>query len=182
MAEINPVHPGEVLTHGPSMVDVVHQVLPRLPEHIRLIGPKEKVNTYDIIDVADVGLVYTTTVGMEMAMNGLPVLVAGQTHYRGRGFTIDPDSWVNYFKILGQILENPREHRLSREQVQAAWQYAYRFFFDYPRPFPWHLVRMWEDYRGRPLSAVLGEDCKHQYDRTFEYLVGKPLDWSKIGE
>ena len=176
------VHPGEVLTHGPSMMEVVHQVLPRLPEHIRLIGPKEKVNTYDIIDVADVGLVYTTTVGMEMAMSGLPVLVAGHTHYRGRGFTIDPDSWVTYFKILGQVLENPREHRLSREQVQAAWQYAYRFFFDYPRPFPWHLVRMWEDYRARPLSAVLGEDCKHQYDRTFEYLVGKPLDWSKIGE
>ena len=176
------VHPGEVLTHGPSMMNVVHQVLPRLPEHIRLIGPKEKVNTYDIIDVADVGLVYTTTVGMEMAMSGLPVLVAGHTHYRGRGFTIDPDSWVTYFKILGQVLENPREHRLSREQVQAAWQYAYRFFFDYPRPFPWHLVRMWEDYRARPLSAVLGEDCKHQYDRTFEYLVGKPLDWSKIGE
>ena len=176
------VHPGEVLTHGPSMMEVVHQVLPRLPEHIRMIGPKEKVNTYDIIDVADLGLVYTTTVGMEMAMNGLPVVVAGHTHYRGRGFTHDPESWVTYFKLLGQILENPSAYRLPREQIQLAWQYAYRFFFDFPRPFPWHLVRVWEDYHARPLATVLGEEGKHQYANTFNYLVGKSLDWSKINE
>ena len=69
------VHPGEVLTHGLSMVEVVRQVLPTVPEHIRLIGPKDKVNTYDLIEVADLGLVYTTTVGLEMAMSGVPVIV-----------------------------------------------------------------------------------------------------------
>ncbi len=72
------VHPGEVLTHGQSMVDVVKSVLPQLPKHIRLIEPKDKMNTYDIIEVADVGLVYTTTVGLEMAMTGLPVIVTGK--------------------------------------------------------------------------------------------------------
>jgi capsule polysaccharide export protein KpsC/LpsZ len=82
-------------------------VLPRLPEHIRLIGPKDKMNTYDLVEVADLGLVYTTTVGMEMAMFGVPVIVSGATHYRGRGFTYDPDSWVSYFKLLGQILAKP---------------------------------------------------------------------------
>ncbi|HZW02666.1 MAG TPA: hypothetical protein VFF68_01965, partial [Anaerolineaceae bacterium] len=127
------VHPGEVLTHGQSMVDVVRQVLPKLPEHIHLIKPTDKVNTYDLVEVADLGLVYTTTVGLEMAMNGLPVVVTGQTHYRGRGFTFDPDSWVTYYKTLGQILERPAECRLSREQVERAWQYAYSFFFEYPR-------------------------------------------------
>ncbi len=90
------VHPGEVLTRGQSMVDVVHQVAPRLPENIKLIKPKDKINTYDIVEVADLGLVYTTTVGMEMAMVGLPVMVAGNTHYRGRGFTYDANSWVTY--------------------------------------------------------------------------------------
>jgi len=172
------VHPGEVLTHGQSMADVVHEVLPRLPENIRLIKPKDDVNTYDLIEVADVGLVYTTTVGMEMAMSGVPVVVAGQTHYRGRGFTHDPDSWVTYYKLLGQILENPEQFRLTREQVASAWQYAYRFFFDYPQPFPWHLVRVWEDYKSRPLTAVMTGKCGELYDRTFRYLVGDPIDWS----
>lgn len=174
------VHPGEILTHGLSMSNVVHQVLPKLPEHIRLIGPKEKINTYDLVEMADLGLVYTTTVGLEMAMDGLPVVVAAQTHYRGRGFTNDPDSWVNYFKMLGHILEKPSDFRLTREQVEAAWKYAYRFFFEFPRPFPWHLVRMWDDYKNHPLSSVLGEAEKGQFEATFRYLVGETLDWKEI--
>ena len=174
------VHPGEVLTHGQSMVDVVKEVLPRLPEHIRLIGPKDKVNTYDLIEVADLGLVYTTTVGMEMAMYGVPVIVSGQTHYRGRGFTYEPDSWVSYFKLLGQILSRPSAYRLTREQVESAWEYAYRFFFDYPRPFPWHLVRVWDDYKARPLSAVCSPEGLEQYGETFKYLVGEPINWRAI--
>jgi len=176
------VHPGEVLTHGRSMAEVVREVLPTLPEHIRLIGPKDKVNTYDLIEVADLGLVYTTTVGLEMAMCGLPVIVTGQTHYRGRGFTYDPDSWVAYFKQLGQILASPSAYRLSRAQVENSWEYAYRFFFEYPRPFPWHLVRLWDDYKQRPISKVCSEEGLAQYGETFKYLVGEPLDWEKIIE
>ena len=72
------VHPGEVLTHGVSMLDVIESVIPELPAHIKLIKPEDKTNTYDLIEVADVGLVYTTTVGLEMALNGLPVIVAGR--------------------------------------------------------------------------------------------------------
>ncbi len=174
------VHPGEVLVHGTSMMEVVRQVLHRMPEHVRLIGPKDKVNTYDLIEVADLGLVYTTTVGMEMAMNGVPVIVSGHTHYRGHGFTYDPESWVTYFKLLGQILENPAAFRLNHAQVERAIQYVYGFFFDFPRPFPWHLVRMWDDYKSRPLSHVLNPEGKEHWGATFRYLIGDPIDWSKI--
>jgi len=78
------IHPGEILTREYSMVDVVRKTLPELPEYIHVIHPEEKTNTYDLVELADVGLVYTTTVGLEMALKGIPVVVAGQTHYRGR--------------------------------------------------------------------------------------------------
>lgn len=174
------VHPGEVLTHGLSMVEVVHNVLPKLPEHIHLIGPEDSINTYDLVEVADVGLVYTTTMGLEMAMKGLPVIVTGETHYRGRGFTYDPDSWVRYFKMLKEILEDPKIFRLRRSQKRLARQYAYSFFFEFPRPFPWHLVRAWEDYKERPLKAVMSPKGCEEYGDTFRYLVGEPLDWSQL--
>ncbi|MBP8964688.1 MAG: hypothetical protein KBG27_04830, partial [Flexilinea sp.] len=174
------VHPGEQLTHGTSMVDVVHDLLPRLPEHIHLITPTDKTNSYDLVDVATVGLVYTTTMGLEMAMNGVPVIVAGQTHYRGRGFTYDPDNWVNYYKILGSLLDDPQKSILTEEQVKLAWTYAYTFFFDYPRPFPWHLVKMWDDYDKRPFSYVLSKEGQAEYKSSFDYLIGKPMDWKKI--
>lgn len=174
------VHPGEVLTHGASMVDVVSNVLPRLPENIHLIRPEEKVNTYDLIAAADVGLVYTTTVGLEMAMSGVPVIVSGKTHYRNRGFTIDPDSWLKYYKELGVILSSPKKARLREEQINNAWAYAYRFFFNFPRPFPWHIHFLRNDYAQNPIKKVFNRSGRKEFGSTFKYLVNEPLDWDAI--
>ena len=174
------VHPGEVLIHGQSMMDVINRVLPVLPEHIRVIGPLEKVNTYDLIAATEIGLVYTTTVGLEMAMCGIPVIVVGDTHYRGRGFTQDPESWVKYHKTLKAVLEDPEKYRLSKEQIDMAWAYAYHFFFDYPRPFPWHLVHLAEDYGKKPLASLVKSKEWDDYKKVFDYLAGEPMDWKNI--
>ncbi|PKO01395.1 MAG: hypothetical protein CVU43_13265 [Chloroflexi bacterium HGW-Chloroflexi-5] len=173
------IHPGEILTREYSMVDVVRQTLPELPEYIHVIQPEEKVNTYDLVEITDVGLVYTTTVGLEMALKGIPVVVAGQTHYRDRGFTFDPNSWVEYFKLLGMILEDPKQFKLSKEKISIAWKYAYHFFYTFPLPFPWH-IKVWQDYDTHKLSHVFSKEGKKKYGNTFRYLVGEPLDWTKM--
>ncbi len=80
------------------------------------------------------------------------------------------------------MIENPTSFKLTREQVETAWQYAYHFFFDFARPFPWHLVRMWDDYNTRPLENVLGPEGLEQYADTFGRLMGKPFDWTVPGE
>ena len=172
------VHPGELLIHGTSMVDVVRAALGgEIPPQIHLVGPEEKVNTYDITDITDLGLVYTTTVGLEMALRGIPVVVAGQTHYRNRGFTQDPASWDAYFEILNALLADLESARLTQEQVELAWRYAYLFFFAFPKPFPWHLLDLKGDVAERPLGFVLGEEGTRRYGETFEFLAGKPLTW-----
>jgi hypothetical protein len=170
------IHPGEILTHGPSMVDVVKNILPHLPEHIHLIGPREKVNTYDLIEMADLGLVYTTTTGMEMAMSGVPVVVAGVTHYKNNGFTFDPQTYPEYFELLDKMLMQPELYLLNKEQVELAWRYAYTFFFEFSLPFPWRLFKLWEDVKDRPVSYVLGEGYT-KYEKTFRYLSGDPIEW-----
>ena len=175
------VHPGELLTHGTSMVDVIEGVAPILPEHIHLIKPQDKTNTYDIIETVDLGLVFTTTVGLEMAMAGLPVVVAGKTHYKGHGFTHDPQNWDDYFNILNAILSVPSRHRLDEAQVELAWRYAYLFFFEFPLPFPWHILHLREDFNARPMAYVLSEEGQKGYGQTFGYLVGEKLDWAERG-
>ena len=84
------IHPGERLMKGPSMLGVIERALPECPDHIHVIGPMEKINTYDIMEIASLGLAYTTTVGLEMAMRRVPVIVAGDTHYRGRDLHWSP--------------------------------------------------------------------------------------------
>ena len=169
------VHPGERLTHGRSMVDVVNEALPSIPEHIHVIGPLEKVNTYDLMDIASLGLVYTTTTGMEMSMNGIPVIVCGDTHYARRGFTIDPPSWGEYYDMLDAAIKEPK--RLTQEQIETAWEYSYRFFFEYPLPFPWRLMHFWKDLDIWPLSRVISDEGRAEYKQTFDYLAGEPIIW-----
>lgn len=172
------IHPGEKLVpQAKSMGVVVREALPEIPNHIHVIGALDKVNTYDLIEIADLGLAYTTTVGLETAMNGAPVVSCGRTHYRGRGFTVDPNSWDEYFSALESVLSDLPAHRLSDEQIAKAWNYAYRFFFEYPRPFPWRLMNFWDDLEIWPLEKVLSDEGRAQFEDTFKFLVGEPFTW-----
>jgi capsule polysaccharide export protein KpsC/LpsZ len=162
------------------VADLVSDVLPQVPENIRIVAAGDQVNTYDLVNIAFLGMVYTTTVGMEMAMSGVPVIVVGKTHYRGKGFTIDPSSWDEYFYKLEEILANPSIAHMSEEQVNSAWQYAYCFFFDYPRPYPWHLLHFQDNYKEWPLARVLSEEGLARYGKTFELLTGDPITWTEM--
>ena len=171
------VHPGEQIGWGPSVYDILHEKFSQLPEHIHLLPAGAQVNTYDLVNTADVGLVFTTTVGMEMAMSGLPVIVTGQTHYRDKGFTLDAKSWDSYFIILDQVLENPTSYRPARDQVEFAWTYAYRFFFEYPQPFPWHVQHFWQDLEKWSLKRALSDEGMAYFGDTFEYLIGEEIEY-----
>jgi capsule polysaccharide export protein KpsC/LpsZ len=169
------IHPGERLTHGPSMSDVVKSALADIPENIHLIGPLEKINTYDLMEITNLGLVYTTTTGMEMAMNGIPVIACGETHYRKRGFTLDPNTWDEYYTLIEHVLAE--KMRLSESQVETSWEYAYRFFFQYPLPFPWRLMHFWKDMDVSPMSRVLSDEGQKEFGKTFAYLAGEEIQW-----
>ena len=172
------VHPGEkIVPQAKSMGTVVREALPDLPGHIHLIGALDNVNTYDLIEIANLGLAYTTTVGVESAMNGIPVISCGDTHYRDRGFTIDPNSWDEYFVTLESVLSDLPAHRMTEEQISRAWNYAYRFFFEYPRPFPWRLMNFWDDLEVWPVEKVLSDEGLTQFGDTFRFLVGDPFTW-----
>jgi len=171
------IHPGERYLKGPSVAQVIRKALPDVPPHIHLVEAPEPVNTYDLVEIADLGLAYTTTVGMEMAMSGVPVLVGGKTHYRGKGFTIDPTSWDDYYQILERVLTDPRKNRLTREQVENAWRYAYRFFFNYPCPFPWHLLNFWNELDTWPMERVLSPEGQTQFGDTFRFLANHSREW-----
>ncbi len=170
------IPPAETWTVGPSVAEIIHQALPELPSHIRLIGSQEQVNTYDLMEIADLALVYTTTAGLEMATRGIPVLVSGRAHYRKKGFTLEADSWEEYFAKLDAALKSIPT-RLSEEQVAQAWNYAYAFFREYPRPFPWHLEKIGPDLEKYPLAHVLSPDGRAQFERTFRQMAGEPIVW-----
>jgi len=116
---------------------------------------------------------------LEAMASGVPVIAIGNTHYRAKGFTLDPNSWESYFDLLDRVLSAPDKYRLSKIQVERAWEYAYRFFFEYPFPFPWHLVHLWTDVKEWPVGRVLDEEGQAQFGDTLRYLVGETVDWTR---
>jgi len=171
------IHPGERYLKGPSVAGVVKEVLSKIPSNIHLVEAQDPINTYDLIQIADLGLVYTTTVGMEMAMSGVPAVVGGRTHYRGKGFTVDSNSWDEYFTAIDHLINTRGHIRLEQDQVEQAWNYAYRFYFEYPSPFPWHLRDLWKELETWSVQRVLSSEGQAVYGATFSYLVGVPRLW-----
>jgi len=108
-------------------------------------------------------------------------MVAGQTHYRNRGFTQDPQSWDDYFAFLSKILENQNHPQLNHDQIQRAWNYAYCFFFIFPLPFPWRLHFFKQnDLQTWSLERVFSPEGREAFAETFKVLTGEPVNWSKI--
>ncbi len=67
-----------------------------------------------------------------------------------------------------------------RDQVDQAWNYAYRFFFEYPQPFPWHLLHFWDELQEWPVGRVLDDEGQAAFWDTFRYLTGDPIDWDAV--
>jgi hypothetical protein len=171
------VHPGELLGAGYPSTEIVRHALKDITGSVHVVPPESKINTYDLANLAEIGLVYTTTVGLEMAMQGLPVIVAGATHYRGKGFTLDPSTLDEYYELLDRLIADPQGYRLTPEQVDSAWKYAYLFFFQFPFPWPWHLLSFWHEIEARSLESVVAPMARAQYQATIEALVGLPIEW-----
>ena len=170
------IHPGEIVGAGHPSAEIVESALPMLPDHVSVVPPDSELNTYDLIEIADLGLVYTSTVGMEMVTQGVPVIIAGETHYRNRGFTHDPDTLEEYFHTIDQVLASD-----SEVNQPLANRYAYRFFFDYPFEFPWHLLEFWDDIQARPVEDVV--QSEGSFGGALEALIGMRIDWSqKVGQ
>mgnify|MGYP003994568403 FL=1 len=106
-------HPAEFFPGIPetkeTVLSMIEKEFSEIPENIFVLSPKVSISVYDLLPLSKVGLVFTTSVGMEMAARGIPVITAGKSHYRGYGFTYDPPSQLEYFEILKNILDNNQE-------------------------------------------------------------------------
>jgi hypothetical protein len=126
------VHPGEHRWRTREQVDVeVLETLGSLPDNVRIVPAIEPVSSYALLDLSDLVLTYTTTLGLEAAARGKTVAVAGDTHYRGRGFTVDLEGPSDLAAVLADSPAPPDEQR-----IELALRYAFMFFFRAMVPFP----------------------------------------------
>lgn len=130
------VHPAEIRVGGHEteerVVDGLRAAFPKLPDNVRVIPPESVFSSYTLVDMSRCVLVYTSTIGMESALAGKRVIVAGQTHYRGKGFTDDPQTRDDFFATINRALTEDHD---QPTRLDLARRYAYAFALRSMLPF-----------------------------------------------
>jgi hypothetical protein len=169
-------HPSEGLFGTEESVgEAVADLVPDLPPHIKVILPDDPVNTYDLMEIASLGLVYVSTTGLEMLMRGIPVVCGGPAHYARKGFTEDVGDVGEYFAALERRLLEGLDERLTRREQELAWCYMDVYLFNWTRPFPWSIETFEEDLAAWPPHRVLSQEGEDRFGETFDMLSGRTL-------
>ncbi len=120
------VHPREGANKRESVVSQHLAKLKRAfsapPPHCRFVWPQEPVSSYDLGEAADLVLTSWSTIGLEMARLGAPVLVA----FNGSISAIPMDDFLEwaptpdtYFEKLRELLDRP----VSLAQIGRAFRW-----------------------------------------------------------
>jgi len=90
---------------------------------IRYIRAEHPVNTYDLLRAASIVLPHTSTVGVEAAALGKPVVLHSDSYYANLGFVWSARSREEYFELIGRALTG--DLCVSEKQRRAAWRCYY---------------------------------------------------------
>lgn len=169
-------HPGEIRAVESRWGRVstwIEEELQPLPDNVQVLKPETDVSPYELMAEIDAGIVYMSTVGMEMAYRGIPTVMVGNTHYRGQGFTFDPDTPEEYAGLLDSL----DELRMDESMQEAARRYLYLLFVQRHLAFPYYQT---EDMFGRhtqPLPVTHEEILESEALETIVdgIIEGRPV-------
>jgi len=97
------IHPVEVETNlNSGAYALIQKTYSKLPDHIKVIPPEEKILPADLYDILDGGITVHGTAGLELTYWGKPVILAGNNYYSRKGFTHDAFDRNEYISFLSQ--------------------------------------------------------------------------------
>ena len=115
------VHPVEkVFRAQNTLSDYIKQNI--LSNNIKTIPADTRISPYSLYHLIDVGIVYSGTLGIELSLQGIPTIVAGNASYSKSGFTFDASTKEDYKALLSKNL------KMSKQQQKMASVYAYYYF------------------------------------------------------
>ena len=131
LIKIHPAEGWDTLESGVQRLVETH--FPTLPDNIQIIPSKEKLSPLDFYELVDGGVTVYGTPGLELALHGKPVILAGSAYYGRRGFTYDTASIDEYIQLLHKAASlGP----LNDDQCLLAKKFAYCLFLQRQIPFP----------------------------------------------
>lgn len=120
------IHPSE-LNDNPltGCQKFIENNFPDLPSHIKVIRMDDDISPKDFYSLLDGAVTVMGTGGLELSMQGKPVILAGEAHYSNKGFTYDSTNDEEYKNLLRGV-KNIKY--LDTEKQKLALKYGYIYF------------------------------------------------------
>ena len=146
-----------------------------LPANVRMVGADEDVSTYTLMDLATVGLVYHSTVALELACKGKATVVAAGNVVEGLPFvrTVGANR-DGYEPLLDGLRADVPVAAVDPEVARLAHRFAYGYLYRMPVEFP--LVTMPTPHEGRVAwsnTAELAPGLHPELDRCASIVLGE---------
>ena len=168
------LHPDEQVYTSNYLGQVLRDRWQELPANMRIIEPEESPASYRLLDAVQLGLYYTNTVGLVMAMFGIPAISPALPSFGGFGFTRQITGQDEYFARIEAILSEPDLNAMTREQIDLAWCFADLYIHDTAKELPWVNRAFWPSIlEAWPMAEVLSETGRAKFDRVFAALGGE---------
>lgn len=167
-------HPLEETRSDEFLGQFVRERWPQLPQNVVLIDGKNPIDSYQLMDISQLVLVYTGNLGIEAAISGVQTIIAGRPHYAGKGFTREPESRSAYFEMIDAVLADPKAHAVTEREFELACGYGDIYWNYIPQRYPWKyddfLTSIENDW---PMDKVLSDEHYNQFSSIFKYFSGE---------
>lgn len=134
-------------------------------DNILVIKGENPINTFYLLPKIKCGLVWLSSIGVDLVVRGIPVICAAQPKYSGLGFVHEPDTKDSYFKLISKVAKGEKYTTTDEEKAMAK-KYLYVVFkgFSYPA--------QGKDYSARTLR--LNEMPQQEtHDHFYKILTGE---------
>ncbi|MGB8251819.1 MAG: hypothetical protein WCF08_01275, partial [Anaerolineaceae bacterium] len=124
-------HPDETRPGKTSQETVAEWALHRNIQafrNVRFINPEQTLSSYDLIQKAKFIMVYNSTIGLEAAIIGVPVLSAGKARYTQYPTVYFPKTRTAYSRQLEEFLKAKKIKKIPANQIQSRRFLYYQLF------------------------------------------------------
>ncbi len=129
------IHPNTsgILGSNDQFLGKINQLITSgLPETVKIVMPDKKINSYQLINISRACLVHTSTISLEAAIRGKPVLMCGGGIFYGHDFTLNLPDADKYEAYLEKLLAE----EISTEKMCLAYRFGFHHFIRMSIPFP----------------------------------------------
>ena len=164
-------HPAEKLTNcNMSCEKYVDLYLDKLSDNFTILPSSTSINTYGLIEVADLGLVYSSDIGWEMILKNKPVISGGMGAAWGKNIQYDPKNVNEYFSKIDFFIKR-KKFTIPSFRKKNAEKFMNFYMKEVPKNFPFPLFEYWNNNTFDEVERIFkNSKISSKYKNTFENL------------